>query len=332
MVSRREFLTAAGAAGLAAACRAGAAAPGAAASSAGASGSARLGRIGVQLFSLPKLLAQDFEGTLRMLAGLGYQEVELFGPYPFSTDAAKAGWKAAEGMLGFSGSGYFGRTPQEVRRLLDANGLTAPAMHVELDTLRDRTEQVGEAARVLGHRYAGIAQIPPERRRTLDDYRRMADELNAIGARARPLGFKVLYHNHGYGFSPIDGQVPIRVLFDRLDPAVVALEMDLFWTVAAGADPVALLDAYPKLYRMMHVKDMSKQGRFAGDGNDQGQWFALFPLMTPAGSGVLDLPRVLSHARRAGVEHFFVEQDLAANPPEQLGASIRYLRGLDLPR
>ena len=331
MVNRRDFLAtaAAAAAGLAAGCRRGAT-PNGGAAAASAAPADRLGPLGVGLFTLPKSLEQDFDGTLAMIAGLGYREVELFGPYPFSVPAAQEGWKAAGQMLGFSGSGFFGRTARQVRESLDRHGLTSPSMHVDLDTLRDRTEQVGEAAQVLGWRYAGIAQIPPERRRTLDDYRRMADELNAIGARARPMGFKVLYHNHGYGLTPLEGQLPARVLFDRLDPGVVALQMDVFWTVAGGADPVELLDAYPQLYRLMHVKDMSRQGRFTR-GGDMQDVLALFPLMTPAGSGVLDLPRILAHARRAGVQHFYVEQDLAANPPEQLGASIRYLRGLTLP-
>jgi sugar phosphate isomerase/epimerase len=242
--------------------------------------------------------------------------------------AAHAAWTAAAPALGFSGSGYFGRTARQVRESLDRHGLTAPAMHVDLETLRERADQVGEAAQVLGHRYAGIASIPPARRRTLDDYRRVADELNAIGTKAARAGFKVLYHNHGYGLSPVEGQIPLRVLLDRLDPAVVAAEMDLFWTVAGGADPVALLEAYPRLYRLMHVKDMTEQARFAGDGGDPSQWFALFPLMTTAGAGVLDLPRIVARARRAGVEHFFVEQDLAADPAAQLGASIRYLRAM----
>jgi sugar phosphate isomerase/epimerase len=331
MWSRRGFLTAAGAAAAGLAARpALAAARAALGGGPGAAGAERLGAIGVQLFSLPKLLERDFDGALAMLARLGYKEVELFGPYPFSAPAAHAGWKAAAPRLGFSGSGFFGRTAAEVRAALDRHGLVAPSMHVDLDTLRDRTEQVGEAARALGHRYCGIASLPPERRRTLDDYRRMADELNAVGARARPLGFKVLYHNHGYGLAPLGGQVPLRVLFDRLDPEVVAAEMDLFWTVAGGADPVALLDAYPRLYRLMHVKDMTRRARFAGDGSDPSQWFALFPVMTTAGNGVLDLPRILGRARRAGVEHFFVEQDLAARPEQALGASIRYLRGAEL--
>jgi sugar phosphate isomerase/epimerase len=324
MVTRREFLATAGAAagGLAAA-RGGGAGAG--------DGAERLGPLGVQLFSLPKLLERDFAGAIAMLAGLGYREVEFFGPYPFSVPAAQASWRAATPTLGFSGSGYFGHTSREARAILDRHGLAAPSMHVDFDTLRTQLDRVGEAAHALGHRYAGIASIPPEHRGTLDDYKRTADVLNALGARAARMGFKILYHNHGYGWREVGGQVPSRVLIERTDPALVALEMDLFWTAASGADPVALLDAYPRHYRLMHVKDMTRPARFAGDGSEPSQWFALFPFMTTAGSGVLDLPRILAHARRAGVRHFFVEQDLAARPAEALGASLRYLRRLDLP-
>lgn len=324
MVDRRTFLAIAGgsAAGLLAGCRANRAAQTAA-------GTARLDRIGVQLFSLPKLVDQNVDAALAMLAGLGYREVELFGPYPFSVPAVQAQWRALTPRLGFSGSGYFGLTAAQFRARLDAHGLTAPSMHVDLDTLRDRPEQVAEAVRVLGASYAGLPAIPEERRRTLDDYRKMADELNTIGGHAKTLGFKLLYHNHGYGFTPVDGQIPTRVLFDRLDPAVVALEMDTFWTVAGGADPGELLDAYPRLYRLMHVKDMSRQVRFAQGGTMQ-DWIALMPEITSDGTGVLDLPRILGHAKKNGVEHFYVEQDLAADPPTQLGTSIRNLRAMTL--
>lgn len=329
MVDRRTFLGIAGssAAGLVLGCR-GSAMPVAQVPTA-ATGPVRLDRIGVQLFSLPKLLEQDVDAALAMLAGLGYREVELFGPFPFSLPTVQEQWRAMAPMLGFSGSGYFALTAEQFRARLDAHGLTAPSMHVDLDTLRERTAQVAEAAHTLGHRYAGIAAVPEERRRTLDDYRRMADELNAIGARAQTLGFKVLYHNHGYGFTPMDGQIPTRVLFDHLDPSVVALEMDIFWTVAGGADPVELLDAYPQLYRLMHVKDMSRQARFTQGGTMQ-DIIALLPAMTPAGTGVLDLPRILGHAKQNGVEHFYVEQDLAADPPAQLGTGIRNLRAMTL--
>lgn len=287
---------------------------------------ARLDRVGVQLFSLPKLLERDFSGALAMLARLGYRELEFFGPYAFSLPAVQQRWAAGATDLGFSGSGWFGHSAQHTRALLDQHGLVAPSMHIDLDTMQQRPEQVGEAAQALGHRYVGTSSLPAASRRTLDDYRRMADVLNTIGSHAARYGFKALYHNHGYGLAPLDGQIPLHVLIERLDPSVVALEMDLFWTVAGGADPVALLDAYPKHYRLMHVKDATKVVRFAGDGGDRAQWIPLFPFMTTAGNGVLDLPRILSHAARAGVQHFIVEQDNAANPERDLRASIEYLR------
>ena len=330
MLNRREFIAAAGAtaAGLALGCRSGAPAAGAAT---GAGPADHLGPIGVGLFTLPKSLSRDFDGTLAMLAGLGYRELEFFGPYAFSPQPVQDGWKGVAASLGLpaNASGFFGRTAREVRASLDRAGLVSPSTHVDLATLRSRTGELADAAHEVGWRYAGLASIPEELRRTLDDYRRMADELNAIGARTKAMGFKVLYHNHGYGFTPLEGQIPTRVLFDRLDPELVALEMDIFWTVAGGADPIELLDAYPKLYRLMHVKDMTKQARFTR-GGDMQDWISLFPLMTNVGAGILDFPRILGHAKRNGVDHFYVEQDLAADPPAQLGASARYLKSLTL--
>jgi len=293
-------------------------------------GAAPLDRIGVQLFSLPKMLERDYAGAFAMLATLGYKEVEFFGPYSFSPEAVQQKWIAGAGDLGFSGSGWFGHTAKETRALLDRHGLSAPSMHVDLDTLLQRPTQVGEAAQAMGHSYAGIASIPDARRKTLDDYRRMADVLNDIGRRGQPYGFKALYHNHGYGLSPMEGQIPLHVLVERLDPSLVSLEMDLFWTMAGGADPVALLDAYPRHYRLMHVKDATKRVRFSGNGGDRSQWIPLFPYMTTAGNGVLELPRILSRARSNGVAHFYVEQDLAPEPEKALGASIGYLRTLEL--
>lgn len=322
MLNRRRFLatTGAAAAGLMAT-RAAVAAPPAV---------ERLGPIGVQLFSLPKLLEHNLDGALATLAALGYRELELYGPYSFSVTGAQERWKALGPQLGFTGSGLFGKRARDFRQLLDTHGLAATSAHVDLDTLHQNLEQVGEAAQVLGLRYVGLSSIPAPRRRTLDDYKRMADDFNAMGAKAAPMGFKVLYHNHGYGLAPMEGQIPFRVLMDRLDPGVVATEMDLYWTVAGGADPVELLTAYPRHYRLMHVKDMSKPVRFSGDGGDSSQWIALFPFMTTAGNGVLDLPRILAQAKRSGVAHFLVEQDNAADPPAALGASIRYLRALEL--
>jgi sugar phosphate isomerase/epimerase len=290
----------------------------------------RLARLGVALFTIPKLLDQDFAGALKLLSGIGYREVQFFGPYPFSVPAAHERWKAVSASLGLRESGFFGRSPRDVRALLDASGLTAPAMHVDIGTLRTRLAESADAARALATTYVGISSIPADERRTLDGYKRIADEFNQIGARAKALGVRFAYHNHGYGLTEVEGQVPLRVVLERTDPALVWMEMDLFWTVAGGGDPVELLDTYKGRYRLMHVKDMKPRVRFSGDGGDAAQWIELFPYVTDAGSGVLDLPKILAHARRSGVEHFLVEQDLVADPDGSLRRSYRFLSGLDL--
>ena len=288
----------------------------------------RLNKIGIQLFSLPKLLEKDFRSAIQLLNQIGYTELELYGPYPFSTDAAKASWNAVTPSLGFSGSGYFGLTAQQLKAVLKEFGMSAPAMHTDLDTLQNRMAQLGEAANLLGVTYVGLPAIPEPKRKTLDDYKKMADEFNKIGEEARKAGLKFSYHNHGYGLHEMDGKIPLKVIFENTDPKLVFFEMDLYWTTAGGADPIAYLDAYPNRYHLMHVKDMKEKVRFSGDGGNSKQWIELFPYMTTAGSGVLDLKAIIAKAQQRGVKHFFVEQDMVASPEIALKKSFDYLKGL----
>jgi sugar phosphate isomerase/epimerase len=104
--------------------------------------------------------------------------------------------------------------------------------------------------------------------------------------------------------------------------------MDIYWMTAGGADPVAYLKEYPSRFRSLHIKDMTKRMRFSGDGSDAGQWIGLFPNISDAGSGVLDLPAILTQAKKSGAQHFFVERDLAPNPDETLRKSFQYLSAL----
>jgi sugar phosphate isomerase/epimerase len=280
---------------------------------------------GIQFFSLPKLLDNDFAAALKLLSGMGYKEVELYGPYSFSPEAEKKGWEAVTPSLGFKGSGFFNHTAAEVKALLKQNGLTAPSMHSGLDTLQQEMGKLGEAAHVIGAEFVTLPAIPAEKRKTLDDYKKIAEAFNKIGEAAKKAGIKFAYHNHGYGLSPMDGQIPLNIILDNTDPKLVFLEMDLYWTTAGGADPVALLEKYKGRYRLMHVKDMSKKVRFSGDGGDPQQWIELFPYMTTAGSGVLDLKTILPKAKENGVQHFIVEQDMVADPEVNLKKSVDYL-------
>jgi len=287
-----------------------------------------LNKIGIQFFSLPKLLENDLKGTLAMLSKIGYQEVELYGPYTFSTQAAQDRWKTVTPSLGFSGSGFFGHSAKEMKSLLSDAGLSVPSMHTDLDTLEHSMDKLCEGARSLGATYVVLPSIPENRRKTLDDYKKMAESFNKVGEAAKKSGVSFAYHNHGYGLTEMDGKIPLELMLDNTDPKLVFLEMDLFWTTAGGADPVALLEKYKNRYKLMHVKDMSKKMRFSGDGGNSTQWIELFPYMTTAGNGVLDLKNILTKAKASGVNHFIVEQDMVAEPEIALKKSIDYLKTL----
>ncbi|MES3035380.1 MAG: sugar phosphate isomerase/epimerase [Gemmatimonadota bacterium] len=287
-----------------------------------------LDKVGVQLFSLPRVMEKDFRAGIAMLAGMGYTEVELYGPFPFSAPEAIAGWNAVTPQLGFSGSGFFGLTPQQVRATLDQHGMTAPSVHTDWATLQTGMGRLADAAQVVGYTYVGLPSIPDALRANLDGYKRMADAFNKVGAEAKRLGLKFAYHNHGYGLVPMEGQVPLELLLKNTDPSLVFFEMDIYWTVSGGADPVALLKANPGRYHLMHVKDMKEKKRFSGDGGNSNQWIEMFPYMTTAGDGVMALPAIISAARDSGMTHFFVEQDLVANPEVALKRSLDYVRKL----
>lgn len=285
----------------------------------------RVGNIGIQLFSIPKWMEEAPRQTLERLAAMGYDEIELYGPYPFTVEAVKAQWESLAPALGFSASGFFGQDPRDFKVWANQAGLRIPSMHTDLDTLETRMTELGAAAQKMGASYVVLPAIPEARRQTLDDYKRMADTFNAIGAEAQRHGVRFGYHNHGYGLQPMEGTTPFEWLVENTDPENVFLEMDVFWTVAGKADPVEYLKKYAGRYRMLHLKDMKALQHFTGDGGTPQEWMALFPNMAPAGTGVLDLGAIVETALTTGVEHYFVEQDMAPNPEAELPLSHDYL-------
>jgi sugar phosphate isomerase/epimerase len=282
--------------------------------------------LGVNLFSLPKLLENDFAATMQMLARIGYKKIEFFGPYSFSPAEEKEGWNSITPSLGFSGSGFFGKELKDVRKILDDNGLSCPSMHSALPTLQTNMKALADAANELGATYVTLPSA--ETQPTLDAYRKQADQFNAIGESARANGVRFAYHNHGNGLKPLEGTVPFELIMDNTDPKNVFFQMDIFWMTAGGVDLVQYLEKYKGRFKLMHVKDMSRQVTFSGDGGDPRQWIELFPFLANAGSGVLDLKRIIAAAKTSGVEHFIVERDLAPDPEADLKASRDFLQAL----
>ncbi len=265
-----------------------------------------------------------------MLAEIGFKEIEMYGPFPFSVDNVKKRWESITPALGFKGSGYFGHDSKEIKDILEKHRVKVTSVHLDMETMQDHMGEIGHAADQMGFEYIGLPAIPMEKRKTLDDYKRVAEAFNDIGEKAKKVGLKFAYHNHGYGLSEMGGQIPLQIILDNTDPNLVFFEMDIYWTVAGGADPIAYLKANTGRYHLMHVKDMKKKVGFSGDGGDSTQWIELFPYMTTAGNGVLDIPAIVSVAKKEGVKHFYVEQDMVESPEVALKKSFDYLKALEL--
>lgn len=287
---------------------------------------------GLQLFTVPRLLETDFAGTLERVHALGYEGVEFCGPFPFSPLASRQMWSAMAEPAGLKQSGYYDRRPEEVARLLDELGLERPSVHCFLPTLRDTLEPALEWAERVGHETLVCNFLPPGSRTSIDDYRRLADEFNRIGERAREAGLRLGYHNHCFELAGLEGDVPYRILLEETQPDLVTMELDVFWTATAGYDPVDLLENYPDRFTLCHLKDRREE------------WVADDPLhlfetpdelqtatanMTDLGDGITDVRGILEAASAAGVEHGFVERDLSEQPTETMKRSIRHLRSLE---
>jgi len=282
--------------------------------------------LGVQLFTLPQMLSDDFKGTLKLISDIGYKEVEFFGPYSFSAKETIERWKPIAAQLGIKQNAFYGYSIPEVKKMLDDFDLKAHSVHLDLITMRNNMAPAMEALSSLGVKFAAIAALNnQEERKTLDDFKRLADEFNSLGKQMSTHGLTFVYHNHGYEHWEQEGQTPMHILLKNTDPKYVTFEMDIFWMKAGGAEPVEFLKNYPGRFKLLHIKDASEAVRFAGDGGTPDQWMALFPKMTDPGTGVFDIKAILDQAVQSGAEHFFLERDLAPDPTSTLKNSYAYL-------
>lgn len=233
-------------------------------------------KISIQLYTLRTLLENDLEGTLAELASIGYRTVEL--------------------------AGLHGRSPGEFRTLLDQHGLRATSSHVGID---GDISALLDDAHVLGNRYLDVAYAKFD---TAEQWRRYADRLNEVGAAARKSGLRFGYHNHGHEFATVDGEQPFTILAERTDPRFVHFELDLYWAVVAGQDPVELIRCHRGRVLQLHVKD-----RAPGGG------------MVDPGVGTIDFPAIFDVAHNHGNREYIVEHDNPERPLRTARVGYDYL-------
>jgi sugar phosphate isomerase/epimerase len=277
--TRRTFLTSLGAAaaGLATGRRAFAAL---------AASREKISRIGIQLYTLRRAAAADLAGTLESLAKIGYKEMEF--------------------------AGYHGHPVAEVRDMLKKNGLTAPSVHIGLDEIDSNPAKTFDDAKTVGHEWLTVPSLPRGKRETADDWKSLADRFNKTAAQAKAAGFRFAFHNHADIIKPAGDVLPIEILMTETDPQLVSYEMDIYWVVNGGADPLALLARYPGRFKMLHVKDS------AGPPDNK---------MADVGAGTIDFKKIFAAAR--GIEHYFVEHDSPTDAIASATASYRYLSALE---
>ena len=245
--------------------------------------------VGLQLYTVRDHLERDFKGTLEKVANMGFHGLEF--------------------------AGYGGLSAAQVKQLCESFQIKPISAHIALTLLEESTKELDYATE-LGLTYIVCPWLPPEHRQSLDDYIQVADTLNRIGEQCEKRGLVFAYHNHAFEFEVKndEGQFGLDVLFAHTDPSLVKVELDIYWVQRAGLSIDNYIDRYAGRLPLLHLKDMAE----SESKEDK-----------PLGEGRLNIPAIIAHAKQAGTEWFFVEQDLPKGDSLQDAAkSMQYLLSL----
>ena len=225
---------------------------------------------GLQLYTLRDDMPKDPKGVLKQVSSFGYKQIESY-----------------EGKQGM----FWGMSNTDFKKYMDELGMTIISSHCDIN--KDFEKKAAEAA-AIGMKYLICPYKGPQK--SLDDFKKFADEFNQKGEICKKNGIRFAYHNHDYSFKEMDGQLPQDVMLKNTDPSLVDFEMDMYWVVAGGQDPEAWLKKYKNRFRLCHVKDRTKGATEAAD-------------TCTLGEGSIDYPKILKTAKENGTEYFIVEQE-----------------------
>lgn len=252
--------------------------------------------IGVQLYSFRKQLPQDVPGMLKRIHEMGIRELE--------------------------GGDSYGLPIDQFKQLLADNRLKVVSVSADFKELDSNVQAVVQRAKTYGAKYAVCFWIPhQEGGFTVEEMNRGIEVFNRAGKILQENGISLCYHPHGYEFRPYEGGTMFDHMVKQLDPRNVNFEMDVFWIKHPGQDPVALLNKYPGRFKLMHLKDR----RPGTEGNQNGR--ADVESNVVLGQGDVGIASIMKLARKAGVQHFFIE-DESSRSLEQVPQSLAYLKSL----
>lgn len=247
--------------------------------------------IGCQLYPVGKMIEQDFEGTLRQIAGIGYRMVEMCSP------------------PNYQGSGFgplVNRKASDIRKSIHDAGLGCESCHYGFRELKENLDDRIAYAKELGLKQMILASFGLKPDATMSDWARSAGELNKIGEQTRKAGLQLGFHNHNFEFKTIDGVLIYDKLMSELDPKLVKMQFQVA-VISLGFEAATYLTKYPGRFISMHL----------------GDWSSTEKKPVPVGSGVIDWKKLFTAAKTGGIKNYFVEMDLDA-----MKASYAYLHGL----
>ena len=251
---------------------------------------------GMVSYTYRNSFAKDVAATLDTLKRLGITDIEF--------------------------SNLFGRKATEIRALLDERGQKCSSFGVSYADAQNKTAEVGQNAKTLGASYVRVAWIMQKPPFTLADAQKAAETFNKIGKQLKDdFGILFCYHNHGYEFEKHGDGTLMDYLIQNTDPNYVGFELDILWTFFPGADPVALINKYPKRFKLMHLKDLRKgvEGNLSGGTPVQND--------VALGTGQLDIPGILKAAQKSDIKHFYIE-DESPSYATQVPQTMAYLKSL----
>ena len=249
---------------------------------------------GIQLYTVRDVIPDDPKGVMKQLADFGYKQFE--------------GYEHQEKGM------FWGMSHTDFKKYMDEIGVNFVASHC--DTKKDFEKKAAQAAEI-GMKYLISPWVGPQKK--LDDWKKVVDDFNRLGGICQKNGIRFAYHNHGYSFEALDGVMPQDYMMENTDPALVDFEMDIYWVVTGGADPLAYLQKYPNRFRLCHVKDRKKDAP-AGEGEAS----------CDLGTGSLDFSKILKVAQDQGMQYYIVEQELYDNstPMQRAKVDAEYLSKL----
>ena len=248
---------------------------------------------GLQLYTLRDDMPKDPKGVLKQVSSFGYKQIESY-----------------EGPSGM----FWGMKNTEFKKLMDDLGMKIVSSHCEIN--KDFERKAAEAAEI-GMNYLICPWLGPQKK--LDDFKKFAETFNQRGEVCKKNGIRFAYHNHDYSFVPLDGQLPQDVLMQQTNKDTVDFEMDIYWVVTAGQDPLQWIDKYPGRFKLCHVKDRKKNA--AATDKDAS---------VVVGTGQIDFKKILKDASAKGMSYYIIEQEAyeGTTPLAAAKADADYMKSL----